>query len=67
MKYNEVMKLSVNPRIFASFDNPRIAVTVVKNADNRSDISDFKPRLAKLADHLQKEYSGQTISQLTFP
>lgn len=58
------MKLSVNPQIFSDFDNPRIAITVVKATNNNADISAFEPRIAGLTRSLEAEYSGQTISQL---
>jgi DNA/RNA-binding domain of Phe-tRNA-synthetase-like protein len=58
------MRLSVNPRIFADFDNPRIAVTVVQGTNNRVDTSDLAPKLKALVAKIQEEYGGQAVSQL---
>ena len=58
------MKLSVSYQIFGNFDNPRIAVTVVKSANNRADISAFEPELKMLPAKLEEEYGNQVISQL---
>jgi DNA/RNA-binding domain of Phe-tRNA-synthetase-like protein len=58
------MKLSVNPQIFSSFDNPRIAVTVAKDVNNQADISLFQPQLTELAKKLEEQYGNHTISQL---
>src|SRR5687767_8496306 len=58
------MKLSVNPQLFTDFDNPRIAVTIVKGANNRADISAFESELKELAVKLEAEYGNQVISQL---
>ena len=58
------MKLTINPKIFTEFDNPRIAVTVVKGANNRADISAFEPELKALAAKLEDQYRDQVISQL---
>lgn len=58
------MNLTVNPQIFTTFDNPRIAVTVAKGVNNRADISAFEPELKALAAKLQQEYGNQVLSQL---
>lgn len=58
------MELSVNPQIFTDFDNPRIAVTIVKDTNNRADISAFAPELARLTAKLQKDYGNTVLSQL---
>ncbi|HKX24025.1 MAG TPA: phenylalanine--tRNA ligase beta subunit-related protein [Candidatus Saccharimonadales bacterium] len=58
------MKLSVNPQLFIDFDNPRIAVTVVKDTNNRADISAFTPELAALTSKLQADYGDAVLSQL---
>lgn len=58
------MKLSVNPRIFTDFNNPRIAVTLIRGVNNRADISAFKPELQALAEKLGHEYGEQAISKL---
>lgn len=58
------MKISVNPQIFTDFDNPRIAIVVVLDANNNADISPFRPEFIKLTKELQGEYGDVTISQL---
>lgn len=58
------MNLSVNSQIFATFNNPRIAVTVVKGTNNRADIAAFAPELKALTTKLEEEYGDQVISQL---
>jgi DNA/RNA-binding domain of Phe-tRNA-synthetase-like protein len=58
------MRLSINPQLFTDFDNPRIAVTVVKDTNNRVDISAFEPEVAALTARLQKDYGNEVISQL---
>lgn len=58
------MKLSVHPQIFTTFDNPRIAVTVITGTNNRADITAFEPELKALAAKLEQAYGNQVISQL---
>lgn len=58
------MKLTVNPKLFTDFDNPRIAVTIVKDVDNTADTSALKPKLTELFTKLQNEHSDSVISQL---
>ncbi len=62
--YNTQMKLTVNPQLFTAFDNPRIAVTVVKGTDNRADIAAFESEIGELITSLREEYGNKTISQL---
>jgi DNA/RNA-binding domain of Phe-tRNA-synthetase-like protein len=64
LRYTTDMKFTVDPQIFTDFDNPRIAVTVVRGTNNRADIAAFEPELAALTTKLQDEYGDQTISQL---
>lgn len=58
------MKLTVNPQLFTDFDNPRIAITVVRNADNTADISAFETEIAALTQRLRNEHGDKIISQL---
>jgi DNA/RNA-binding domain of Phe-tRNA-synthetase-like protein len=58
------MNLTINPQIFSDFDNPRIAVTVARGANNKADITSFQSKLEELAKGLQEKYGDQTISQL---
>ena len=58
------MKLTINPQIFAHFDNPRIAVTIVKGTNNRANISAFEPELQALLVKLEQDYGNQVISKL---
>ncbi len=58
------MKLTIDQKIFDTFDNPRIAVTVIRNANNRADISAFEHGLQALAAALETEYAQQAVSQL---
>lgn len=58
------MKFTVNPRIFVDFDNPRIAITSVKGANNLANITVIKQELKALEAKLEKEYGQQMISQL---
>ena len=64
MVYTIPMNLSINPKIFTDFANPRLAVTVVKGTNNRADISAFEPELSALAAKLQAEYGDVVLSQL---
>lgn len=62
--YYETMKFTVNPRIFVDFDNPRIAITSVKGANNLANITVIEQELKALEAKLEKEYGQQMISQL---
>lgn len=53
------MNLTIHPQIFTDFANPRIALTVVKGANNHADISAFEPELKALASKLEEEYRDQ--------
>jgi DNA/RNA-binding domain of Phe-tRNA-synthetase-like protein len=55
------MQIAVDPKIFDEFDNPRIGITVVKNADNGVHL-DLSEEFSVLATEMEKEYGGQTIS-----
>jgi DNA/RNA-binding domain of Phe-tRNA-synthetase-like protein len=58
------MKLTVNPGIFTGFDNPRIALTVVKGANNHADTTAFESQMGELTAKLQEEYGESILSQL---
>lgn len=58
------MNLSINPKVFTDFDNPRIAVTIVRRTNNKANISALQPKLEELAKELQEKYGDQTVSQL---
>ena len=58
------MRMSVNPQIFTDFNNPRVAVAVVSNLNNRADMSEFNRMLSELSTSLQDLYGDIPISQL---
>lgn len=58
------MNLSINPKIFTDFDNPRIAVVVVRGANNRVDMTTFRPRLTQLYAQLRADYTAKPLSEL---
>lgn len=58
------MKLSVNPQLFVDFDNPRIAVSSVRGANNRADMHSFLPLMESLVEKVQQSVGPQPVSQL---
>lgn len=58
------MKFTIDPRIFSEFDNPRIAVVVVRGADNQADVSRLQPRIEELCEKVRQQYGATALSQL---
>lgn len=57
------MKIIVNPAIFTDFDNPRIGVTVVRNANNAIGL-DLSEEFAALASSIVTQYGQQSITEI---
>lgn len=58
------MRFSVDPQIFTTFDNPRIAVTFAEGVQSDSILSMSHLRLGALASDIREEYSGSVVTQL---
>lgn len=52
-----------NPKLFTQFDNPRIALLVVKNANNTGKFPEFAEHLATLITTINEKYTSETLSQ----
>lgn len=57
------MLFSVDPDIFDTFNNPRIAVTVVKNVNNEGSNSSLEVDMQQLVEQIRKTYKSETLSQ----
>lgn len=54
---------SVNPKMFTTFNNPRIALTLVKNVNNSSSTDVLKKMLADMSKQVKENYSAETLTQ----
>lgn len=57
------MNFSINSQLFNDFDNPRIAITIVKNAVNSVTAIKLVPELQKIITTIQQKYTSTTLSQ----
>ncbi len=59
----KVMVITVNPKIFEDFDNPRLAVIVVEGADNQTSNSDLVHQTNQLLGEIRQIYADKPLSQ----
>ncbi|MBI4101198.1 hypothetical protein HY441_01840 [Candidatus Microgenomates bacterium] len=57
------MRFVVDSKIFKRFDNPRIAVTVAKGADNTVEVSEIHSMTKDVIDQIRQNYKSETLSQ----
>ncbi len=52
-----------NQKLFNTFNNPRIALTVIKRIDNTGTLVELQERMARVIDEIRKKYTSETLSQ----
>jgi DNA/RNA-binding domain of Phe-tRNA-synthetase-like protein len=57
------MRVLINSQIFSDFDNPRIAITIAKNIDNKQLLPDIQVLLAEITKQIQSQFKSEALSQ----
>lgn len=57
------MKVVINPKLFADFDNPRVGIVVARNVDNTKNNPDLVKQISELSETIRGTYKSETLSK----